>query len=198
MSRRAAREAALQILYKADIAGYLTNQDPVKNEGSRLHEDPLMNEGRDMGVEHELAYWMKELAAEKADERVAQKVAGKTAAGSGQGLGNPGKRSESWGRGALSKDNYEFSLELIRGVLAHCRNLDEKINAVAREWDLKRMDVVDRNVMRLALFEMLFCPNIPQRVSVNEAVELAKVFCEYDSAKFINGILDRFIAEGER
>jgi N utilization substance protein B len=160
MSRRAAREAALQILYQADIAG------------------------RDIDVERDLAYWMEELAADGDQGNWGDALVPQT--------------GENVKHKILSGENYDFALSLIRGTLDHCGELDEKINVTAREWDLKRMDVVDRNVMRLALYEMFFCPNIPQRVSVNEAVELSKTFCGQDSAKFINGILDRFILAEER
>jgi N utilization substance protein B len=167
MSRRAAREAALQILYKADVAG------------------------RDIDAERELAYWLEELAADGGERESEKSPLLRLADEDSEAAKNT--RNE-----VLTGKSLVFALDLIHGTLAHRDELDEKINAMAREWDLERMDFVDRNLMRLALFEMFFCPEIPQRVSVNEAVELAKTFCGDESAKFVNGILDRFIAEEER
>jgi len=84
-----------------------------------------------------------------------------------------------------------FAAELIRGVLDHLHELDERIQGYADHWDVKRLNAVDRNVIRLALFEMLFRPDIPPVVSINEAVDIAKRFSSNESGKFVNGILDR-------
>ncbi len=84
-----------------------------------------------------------------------------------------------------------FAEELIRGVLERRAELDEKIRGYAEHWDVKRMNAVDRNVMRLALYEMLYRPDIPPVVSINEAVEIAKNFSAPESGRFVNGILDR-------
>ncbi len=84
-----------------------------------------------------------------------------------------------------------FAEPLIRGVLEHKADLDERIKRYAKNWDLHRMAVVDRNVLRLAIFEMLHREDIPPVVSINEAVDIAKKFSTEDSGKFVNGILDR-------
>ncbi|MFH1476531.1 MAG: transcription antitermination factor NusB [Verrucomicrobiota bacterium] len=84
-----------------------------------------------------------------------------------------------------------FAAELIKGVLEHLHELDERIQNYADHWDVKRLNAVDRNAMRLALFEMLFRPDIPPVVSINEAVDIAKRFSSNESGKFVNGILDR-------
>ena len=84
-----------------------------------------------------------------------------------------------------------FAAELIRGVLDHLPELDKRIQSYADHWDVKRLNAVDRNVIRLALFEMLFRPDIPPVVSINEAVDIAKRFSSNESGKFVNGILDR-------
>lgn len=88
-----------------------------------------------------------------------------------------------------------FAEGLIRGVLEHRVELDEKIVKYAKNWDLHRMAVVDRNVMRLGIFEMLFREDIPPVVSINEAVDIAKKFSTEDSGKFVNGILDKVKAD---
>ena len=84
-----------------------------------------------------------------------------------------------------------FADKLIRGVLQHRPALDEKIKEHAQNWDINRMAVVDRNILRLAIYEMLHRDDIPPVVSINEAVDIAKRFSTEDSGKFVNGILDK-------
>lgn len=84
-----------------------------------------------------------------------------------------------------------FADELIRGVIAHREELDDIIRKFARNWDLHRMATVDRNVMRLAIYEMMHRDDIPPVVSINEAVDISKKFSTGDSGKFVNGILDK-------
>lgn len=84
-----------------------------------------------------------------------------------------------------------FAESLIRGVLERRNEIDEQIRKYAKNWDLHRMAVVDRNVLRLGIYEMLFRQDIPPVVSINEAVDIAKKFSTEDSGKFVNGILDR-------
>ena len=84
-----------------------------------------------------------------------------------------------------------FALELIRGTWTRRAELDDRIKAVAENWDIRRMAVVDRNVLRLATFELLFVDGVPHKVSLNEAIDLAKRFSTADSGAFVNGILDR-------
>lgn len=84
-----------------------------------------------------------------------------------------------------------FAEPLIRGVIEHREALDAKIRQYAKNWDLQRMAVVDRNVMRLAIYEMEHRDDIPPVVSINEAVDIAKKFSTPESGKFVNGILDK-------
>lgn len=84
-----------------------------------------------------------------------------------------------------------FADPLIRGALGVLEALDEEIKKYALNWDLKRMAVVDRNILRLAVYEMRYREDIPPVVSINEAVDIAKKFSTEDSGKFVNGILDR-------
>ena len=86
-----------------------------------------------------------------------------------------------------------FVQELVDGTIAHQAEIDQKIASFAQDWIISRMANVDRNVMRLATYEILFRPDIPGRVSLNEAIELAKRFGGEESAKFVNGILDRVV-----
>jgi len=88
-----------------------------------------------------------------------------------------------------------FADRLIRGVLEHRAELDKKISEHAQNWDIHRIAVVDRNVLRLAIYEMLHRDDIPPVVSINEAVDIAKKFSTRDSGKFVNGILDTIKGE---
>ncbi len=88
-----------------------------------------------------------------------------------------------------------FAEPLIRGTLEHREECDEVIKKHAKNWDLRRIATVDRNVMRLAIFEMLHRDDIPPVVSINEAVDIAKKFSTHDSGKFVNGILDKVKGE---
>ena len=84
-----------------------------------------------------------------------------------------------------------FAEPLIKGTLEHRVEIDAMIIKHAKNWDLNRMAVVDRNVLRLAIYEMFHRQDIPPVVSINEAVDVAKKFSTEDSGKFVNGILDR-------
>jgi N utilization substance protein B len=88
-----------------------------------------------------------------------------------------------------------FAEPLIRGTLEHREAIDGRIKQSAKNWDLHRMAVVDRNVLRLAIYEMLFREDIPPVVSINEAVDIAKKFSTEESGGFVNGILDKIKSE---
>lgn len=88
-----------------------------------------------------------------------------------------------------------FAEPLIRGTLEHRDECDAIIIKHAKNWDLHRIATVDRNVMRLAIYEMLHREDIPPVVSINEAVDIAKKFSTEDSGKFVNGILDKVKSE---
>jgi N utilization substance protein B len=88
-----------------------------------------------------------------------------------------------------------FAEPLIRGALEHRAQADELIVKHAKNWDLHRIAAVDRNILRLAIYEMLHRQDIPPIVSINEAVDIAKKFSTQDSGKFVNGLLDRIKGE---
>jgi N utilization substance protein B len=98
-----------------------------------------------------------------------------------------------------SQLDQQFAERLVRGVAADLSGLDEAITGVSRNWKVTRMETVDRNVMRIAAYEILRCPDIPRAASINEAIEIAKRFSGQESAAFINGVLDqlRDLAEGD-
>ena len=88
-----------------------------------------------------------------------------------------------------------FAEPLIRGTVQHRDEIDEHIKKHAKNWELHRIAVVDRNILRLAIYEMLHRDDIPPVVSINEAVDIAKKFSTEDSGKFVNGILDKIKGE---
>jgi len=85
----------------------------------------------------------------------------------------------------------EFLRRLVLGVLEHREELDRLIEQYSENWRLDRIDVIDRNILRMALFELLYCQDIPPKVTINEAIDLGKRYGSEDSGSFINGILDR-------
>jgi N utilization substance protein B len=88
-----------------------------------------------------------------------------------------------------------FADPLIRGTVEHREEIDTRIRQHAKNWEFHRIAAVDRNIMRLAIYEMLFREDIPPIVSINEAVDIAKKFSTQDSGKFVNGILDKVRSE---
>jgi len=89
----------------------------------------------------------------------------------------------------------QFAEELVRGVVERRAAIDEKIAQYTEHWDLPRIAAVDRNILRLAMYEMLYRDDIPPVVSINEAVDIAKKFSTHESGAFVNGILDRLKAD---
>jgi len=85
----------------------------------------------------------------------------------------------------------EFANELVKGTVENVSKIDGVISSYATNWSIDRMAVVDRNILRMATYELLFRMEIPPKVSINEAVDIAKKFGDKDSGKFVNGILDK-------
>jgi N utilization substance protein B len=92
-------------------------------------------------------------------------------------------------------DAREYAGTLVAGVLEHRREFDRIIEQFAEHWAVNRMPVVDRNVLRIGVFELLYERDVPAKVVINEAVELAKRFGSADSGSFVNAILDRTLKE---
>ena len=90
----------------------------------------------------------------------------------------------------VADDVKSYAKQLVEGTLQHLADIDRLITAHADNWDLKRMAVIDRNILRLGAFELLYLEDVPAKVCINEAIELAKRFGDAESGKFINGILD--------
>jgi len=90
-----------------------------------------------------------------------------------------------------------FALQLFNGCLERRDELDARIQEVAENWDIRRMAVIDRNVLRLAVYELLHVAEVPPKVAINEAIDLAKRYSTGDSGSFVNGILDRIHLDHE-
>jgi len=96
---------------------------------------------------------------------------------------------------ACSGPDIEFARDLVYGVLMHRVRLDGIMADLSRDWQVRRMPYVDRNIMRLALFEILYRPDVPAVVAANEAVELAKMYGGEESGRFVNGIVGQVVKD---
>jgi N utilization substance protein B len=92
----------------------------------------------------------------------------------------------------------EFVERIVLGVLQHRQKIDRLIGQCSENWRLDRMNIVDRNILRMATFELLYCEEIPPKATLNEAIDLGKRYGSEDSGSFINGILDRIQNEAVR
>ena len=86
---------------------------------------------------------------------------------------------------------YDFAMSLITGCRSYIKDIDEKISSVTEHWELHRMAIIDKNILRLGVYELLYRDDIPPKVSINEAIDLAKKFSTKSSGTFVNGILDK-------
>jgi len=89
----------------------------------------------------------------------------------------------------LSEENAVFARELVSGVIENKEKIDQNIQSFAPAWPIGQISVVDRNILRLAIFEILLDKRVPVKVAINEAVELAKTFGSENSSRFVNGVL---------
>jgi N utilization substance protein B len=95
----------------------------------------------------------------------------------------------------LPPEGQAFIREIVQGVLAHKEHLDEMISTYAPEWPIDQMAIIDRNILRIALFEFLIDGGTPPKVAINEAVELAKIFGSDSSQRFVNGVLGALLSK---
>ncbi|HEY5724334.1 MAG TPA: transcription antitermination factor NusB [Methylomirabilota bacterium] len=98
---------------------------------------------------------------------------------------------EFWTRHPVDGEVRGFVESLVRGTKLHQQKIDEVIAQFAENWELDRMAVVDRNILREGVFELMWMMEIPPKVAINEALEVAKKFSTRESSRFINGLLDR-------
>jgi len=101
-------------------------------------------------------------------------------------------------QGGSSEENNAFTRELVRGVIQNKEKINLNIQSFAPAWPIEQIPVVDRNILRLAIFEILLDNKVPVKVAINEAVELAKTFGSDNSPKFINGVLGSISALAAR
>jgi N utilization substance protein B len=106
--------------------------------------------------------------------------------------------SQFWETHPVSPESRQFAETLFAGVVKHRPELDRLIGVHATNWKVGRMPIVDRNILRAALYEMLWLSDIPAKVTVNEAIELAKKFADDEAKSFINGVLDKILKDDPR
>jgi transcription antitermination factor NusB len=159
-SRRKAREAALQALYQCDTLGEW-NENALSRFLAAFYPDDIMDLSEDS------------LSGFSATAEAA----------------HSGPAADAKQRGG-DIENRDFALTLIRGVTAHLEEIDRLISGASTHWSIARMARVDRNLLRLAAFELQFLLEIPPNVAINEAIEIAKLYGSDESPNFINGVLD--------
>ncbi len=98
----------------------------------------------------------------------------------------------------LEESVKDFVRVLVSGAIGNLKKIDSIISHFATNWQIKRMATVDRNILRLATYELVFMEDIPDKVSLNEAVELAKKYGDEESSKFVNGVLDKVAKEEKK
>jgi transcription antitermination factor NusB len=103
---------------------------------------------------------------------------------------------ESFGKFWENEDSYSeevrsYAETLVLGVGEHMGEIDSAISDFAANWEIGRMATIDRNIIRIAAYELMFLDEVPPKVAINEAIEIAKKYGDKDSGKFVNGILDR-------
>lgn len=171
--RRTAREIAVQMLYQRDLGG------------STL---PQIFAGFDLA---------EYLASERGDSEESNEENGGGKGGKVAEKGQPRRASGASALRAVSPKRWRqaeaafgYAQTIVQGVADHLEELDELIRSRADNWRLERMPPVDRNILRLAVFEMLYEKDIPKLVVVDEAIELAKKYGSEQSSRFVNGLLD--------
>jgi transcription antitermination factor NusB len=92
----------------------------------------------------------------------------------------------------------EFATSLAKGTMENLHAIDSMISSYAQNWQLERMAVIDRNIIRMACYELIYLDDIPPKVSINEAIDLAKKYGDTESGKFVNGVLDKISKKEEK
>jgi len=105
---------------------------------------------------------------------------------------------EFWAQQRSSKAVREFANLIVLGVVEQKEALDQLIGRCAENWSLDRMPIVDRNILRQAIYELIWVPDVPAKVTVDEALQLAKSFADDDAKRFVNGILDKILKQDPR
>lgn len=106
--------------------------------------------------------------------------------------------ADFWTQHPAAPEVREFAERIVEGVMEHHEELNVLIGKLAANWTITRMPIVDRNILRMGLYELLWMPDVPAKVTVNEAIELAKQFADDETKRFVNGILDRVLKDDPR
>jgi N utilization substance protein B len=113
--------------------------------------------------------------------------------------GRPGVwLDEFWKQIKVKEEVKAFTQQIVQGVLEHKKEIDTLIGKYATNWKVSRMPIVDRNILRAGLYELLWMGEVPAKVTMNEAIELAKSFGDDEASKFVNGILDKALLSDPR
>lgn len=99
--------------------------------------------------------------------------------------------SSFWQENPASAEVREYAQRLVDGTLLHLFEIDEILSKYTQHWELNRMAVVDRNILRFSTYELLYEEDVPPKVVINEAINIAKKFSQEESGKFVNGVLDK-------
>ncbi len=177
--RRTAREMAVQMLYQSDLGGSTLPQIFRTFDLSEY-----LVRDRDEAAEKDKDK-EKDKPAEPRAERAERNTERST----------EDERAETQRRRKRFDEAFQFAQELVQGTLDNREKIDDLIRGQADNWRLERMPAVDRNVLRLAIYEMLFETGTPKLVVVDEAIELAKKFGSEQSGRFVNGLLDGLLKQ---
>jgi len=184
--RRAARRLALDVLYEAEIRG----RPPVEAFLEREHHGWVIPAAEDTLDPPEALF-----EGDETSDRLGDRDGKETSDRLGDRDGK--ETSDRLGdRDGQEQEVVGYARGLVAGVQEHQAHIDELIVKYAERWGLQRMPVVDRTVLRMATWELLWGEDIPVAVAINEAVELVKALSTDDSGRFVNGVLGR-IAEGK-
>jgi N utilization substance protein B len=104
------------------------------------------------------------------------------------------KLDEFWKEYTIADEAKVFAEQLVKGVLENKQELDALLGKYATNWKVSRMPIVDRNILRAGLYELLWMDDVPAKVTMDEAIELAKSFGDDEASKFVNGVLDKVLA----
>ena len=108
------------------------------------------------------------------------------------------ERGDYFAMRGISPSARRFCEELLDGIANHSDEVDDLIREFTRNYEFHRISAVDRNILRVAVYEMLHCPQTPPAVAINEAIEVAKKYSTEDSGRFVNGILDKIRTQLKR
>lgn len=103
-----------------------------------------------------------------------------------------------WEENKINSDIKDFSEQLVKGTVENIKKIDERLEKTSEHWTLNRMGVIDRNILRMAVQELLYIDDIPVKVTIDEAIEIARKFGTDESAEFVNGLLDKIKNELEK